>query len=370
MRDHLTMDCLLSEVLRNPGVVASMDERTWDRLVRAARAARLLAILGERIVAAGAGASIPAVAQDQMKSALTVAVHRRQMALWELDRLERALGGHSLKVVLLKGAAYIAQGLPCATARMISDVDVLVPAARIAEVERLLLEKGWAGEPLAAYDDRYYRSWSHEIPPLRYAGSVIELDVHHAIVPPSGRVRPDPELLFAACLPVSGSPFVVLAHEDQVLHACLHLFYDSDCTNRLRDLVDIDALLRQFGTSRGFWDRLIARAEQHGATRMLWHATRYATRLLDTPVPEDLRGRLRSGEPSRAVGLVMDACVGRTLLPPDPDIGYGFAARWASAGMQLRTMWLRFPIGILLRHLFLKPLRGIVDSLRRPAISP
>jgi hypothetical protein len=46
---------------------------------------------------------------------------------------------------------------------------LLLPRAQLQEAERALFAEGRvADEGLDPYDDRYYRQWMHEVPPLRH----------------------------------------------------------------------------------------------------------------------------------------------------------------------------------------------------------
>ena len=62
---------------------------------------------------------------------------------WEVNRISRALRDVGAPVILLKGAAYLAMQLPAARGASFSDVDVLVPKARLSQVESALLQRGW-----------------------------------------------------------------------------------------------------------------------------------------------------------------------------------------------------------------------------------
>jgi hypothetical protein len=66
---------------------------------------------------------------------------------------------------------------------MFSDVDVLVPRDRLADVEAALMLAGWASTNPSEYDQHYYRRWMHELPPLQHIRRQTVLDVHHAILP-------------------------------------------------------------------------------------------------------------------------------------------------------------------------------------------
>ena len=82
------------------------------------------------------------------------------------DERRKVLATVDVDLVLLKGAAYLMAGLPAARGRVFSDVDILVPVARLAEVENALMLHGWSTTHHNAYDQRYYRQWMHELPPL------------------------------------------------------------------------------------------------------------------------------------------------------------------------------------------------------------
>ncbi len=89
------------------------------------------------------------------------------------------------------------------------------------------------------------------------------LDIHHTILPLTARLKPDPAKLWADAVGVEGqSSFKVLAPMDMVLHSATHLFHDGELQQGLRDLVDLDALMRHFGANPDFWPQLVSRAAE------------------------------------------------------------------------------------------------------------
>src|SRR5262249_12635180 len=157
--------------------------------------------------------------------------------------------------------------------RLFSDIDILVPRGALANVENTLLRHGWQSSKTSAYDQRYYRRWMHELPPLRHNSRQTLLDVHHAILPTTARLKPDSSKLLAASLPIAGEPRLrVLAHTDMVLHSATHLFCNEDVGNSLRDLVDLDSLLRGFARTEGFWPKLTTRSVELDLGRPLYYA--------------------------------------------------------------------------------------------------
>src|SRR3546814_4498658 len=94
--------------------------------------------------------------------------------------------------------------LPSARGRLFSDIDFMVPRARIEEVEHRLLDAGWEPAVADEYDQLYYRRWTHQIPPLRHFRRNTVLDVHHTIVPLTARAPVAAEALATQSLALDG----------------------------------------------------------------------------------------------------------------------------------------------------------------------
>jgi hypothetical protein len=292
---------------------------------------------------------VPEQAIFHLDSEALVSRHRRQMMEWEMAMIGRALERYDGHVVWLKGASYIAQRLAMSEGRLPADIDLMVTRSRLEEVEGLLQQNGWKTDVLRPYDDRYYREWGHELPPMRCRGLPLELDVHHTILPVTGRSKPDAQSLLDASIALRDSRFRVFCPEDQVLHAVAQLFQDSDLNGRLRDLVDIDGLLRHHAQS-GFWERLAKRALLHQLERPLWYALRYCNAWLQTPVPAEFLSERGDGAPNRWLQPVMDRLVRTVLLPPDPEVPATVSVFLAQKTMVARSYWLRMPPTLLAYH--------------------
>jgi hypothetical protein len=341
----------LLDALVAPRTCLGFDRATWDRLIRSARKARLLGVLAARITTVVALESIDPAVRRHLYAGTVEANYRRQKTLYLLSALAAHLGAPQVPCVLLKGAAYITQGLGLAEGRLPADVDVMVPRSALDTIEQSLLDAGWQFEKTAPYDQRYYRDWSHELPPLSSPGQALELDLHHTILPPLGRLKPDTEALFRSAVRVTGTRFSVLCAADQVLLAAAHLFQDSDCTDRLRDLVDFDGLLRAFAPADPqFWPQLLQRARLHQLERPLWYALRFARAWLQTPVPPDAQASIENLRPPAASSATLCFLAARTLPPVDPDGELTWSRRWASRLLEARATWLRMPPRLVAYH--------------------
>ena len=348
-----TGGALLLTTLQQPAILSTLDLTQWRVLIGAARQTRLLARLGCLARRADVFEALPVAVRHQLDSAATVVAYHQRHAQWELNRLYRVLHHADIPVVLIKGGAYLALELELSCGREMRDIDLLIPQAHIDRAEQALRAAGWGSVKLDDYDQHYYRQWMHELPPMRHPQRSTEVDLHHTILPRTARLHPDPTQLFKQAQGLPAAGLGVLCPHDLLLHMAVHLFYDGALDRDLRDLVDIDALLRHFATHPGFWDGLVARAATLDLGRPLYYALRYAERLLHTPIPAAVRQGAAKHGPGPLQRLLMDQLVPRALLPSDParrNPTPGLA-RWL---LYLRSHWLRMPPLMLAKHLFHK----------------
>ncbi|MGX4641079.1 nucleotidyltransferase domain-containing protein [Massilia sp. SYSU DXS3249] len=354
---------LLVQVLRHPACMATLEASEWELLLRQAGAAGLTATLCVLAEEQGLFETLPPAARRRLGWARTVWERHVQAVRFEIRQIKRALAGTGLPLLLLKGSAYLAAGLPAAGGRMFSDIDILVPKEGLPDVESQLMLHGWASTHHDAYDQRYYREWMHELPPMQHMRRGSAIDVHHAILPLTAAVRPDPALLRAAARP-AGEGCRVLAPCDMVLHSATHLFSEGEYHHGLRGLFDLHRLLGHFGAlETGFWTALPARAQQLQLERPLFYALRYCTRLLATQVPAHTVEAAQRGRPPAPLLTLMDALFERALRPPHPSCATALDPA-AHAMLYIRGNWLRMPPLMLSRHLFHK---AFLSSRAAPA---
>lgn len=336
-------------VLQQPQALAAMSPPELEAVARYARRAGLLANLAER--AATAGVVIPLL-EDIFLGACKFAREHSRRIEWELAQLAPLASRFGCPVVVLKGGAYLAIDLPSARGRLLADLDLMVPGAKIGSVEALMLENGFQQHKQDDYDQHYYRAWMHELPPMSHLARGTTVDLHHNVAPPVSRLKIDASLLFESAVPLAGfAPFRRLGDQDLVLHLCIHMFHDGELHNTLRELCDLDAMLRRFGADDAFWSGLLDRARRLGAERPLYHGVFFARQLLDTPVPGHVVEALRDVAPALPFRGLVHAAMRRAILP---EAGERPQA-WRSVAEQLlllRAHWLRMPPGMLARHLW------------------
>jgi hypothetical protein len=376
---------LLVATLRDPASVGALSPERWTALIAIARAEKLIGSLAWRLESEVLAEPIAAI----LAEAGVEAKHARRQALWEAEMARRALAPLGIPVILLKGTAYAAAGLAAGKGRSIGDLDILVPREALPEVERALLGAGWEWVKEDAYDDHYYREWMHELPPLIHRERDRMIDVHHTILPLTARPRPDAAALIAGSVAVntadlpnpfglslskpfpsaneekgrtregfdklspngeggdlertsdSSSAIRILSPPDMIVHAAAHLFADGDLAGGLRNLWDIDRLLRDFSDHPDFWAQLAARAALHGLGASVGRAVRLAHALYGTPAPDPW-----------IVSNAIDRLFMARLLARN---GWGQATRpMLRLAFYVRSHTLRMPPLMLARHLWIK----------------
>ncbi len=271
------------------------------------------------------------------------------------------------QIVLLKGAAYEACNLRLAGARLASDVDVLVPRSDLSAIERQLQSAGWKAKEVNDYDQRYYREWSHELPPFAHPERGIEVDIHHAITPAMRGPGVDTDRLIDKSIEVEFDGhrrFRVLQPVDQLIHCALHTFKDSDLSLRLRESMDFDLLYRHYvELNPELPDELVARALELNQARPLWWAIHFVRRWLGSPIPESTLEKLPA--PSASTVRVMNWLCDRAMLPGLRMERTGLD-RVAAIALLARYQYQRLPLTKLIPHVMEKSKRRLMQQKEQP----
>ena len=326
----------------------------WESVLGQARQSGLLGRLGMLYRDRNWLDAVPVSPRHHLESGVTLVERQQHEVQWEVHNLRKTLMGLDAPVVLLKGSAYLMASLPPARGRLFSDVDVMVPHAQLQAAEAALFGGGWVSDERDAYNQRYYRQWMHEIPPLRHVlrGSVI--DLHHTIAPPTSRFKVYARRLFENLVPLSGCKgLYVLAPADMVLHSAVHLFQEGEFDRGLRDLLDLLDLIKHFEQRDAFWPELVERARDLGLQLPLSHALRHLKRLFGYTPPGSVMGDIEAMRPPALQRAMLDWALQKALKPVHPscDSAGSGLARWL---LYVRSHALRMPVHLLMPHLVRK----------------
>lgn len=354
------MSFLLREVLLEPQLALELSPRELHDLVSQGRSSRLLASLACTLNDAGVLQQFPDNVSRHFQSAVLTHEKQKRDLEYDVGKVRLGLDTAGEKLVLLKGAAYLMAKLPVGRGRLITDIDIIVPRARIGEAEQALKQSGWQSHEISAYDDAYYRKWSHEIPALTNPRRDTTLDVHHNILPPTAAPDINADLLFDELVQVREGVYT-LSRRDMVIHSATHLFQEGEFHHGLRDLWDLDRMLRDFpAEDPAFWQGLVSRARELDLPVPLFHGLNYAQQVFATPIPKAVFEE--AGNLSRSLRRpLMDFLFLRAFRPDHPRCRLPLTGLALNL-LFLRSHYLRMPLHILIPHLARKAWMNRTDK--------
>ncbi|HPR05318.1 MAG TPA: nucleotidyltransferase family protein [Denitromonas sp.] len=337
----------LLELLKHPQRTTALSPNGWTEFIATARNANLLGKVAQRLHEAGV--AVPAAPLRHLEGARLLSERQHHSVAWEAQCIDATLAQTDEPVVLLKGAAYVLGRKAAGVGRLFGDVDVLVPPGSLGKIEIRLMAGGWTQMKSEEYDQRYYREWMHELPPMIHVRRGTVIDVHHTILPLTARSHPDADAIIAHSILLPGYRSLrIPCDEDLIIHSMCHLAHEGELHNALRDLDDINSLLSEHADSPDFWGQLGDRAEHHDLAASVALCLMLVRRFFDTPVPESLVLRLAGADATaiRRLTRLYDVAI-----VPDPEGRPPLRSLAAQLLIYIRSHWLRMPPRLLVQHL-------------------
>ncbi|WP_306522088.1 nucleotidyltransferase family protein [Rheinheimera sp.] len=343
---------------KDPGPLQPQD---WASIIRVLRYQQCLARLGWRLRDKGLLATLPDYVLNHLKNAELIAQKQYHQVQYEAKLLNRLLKPLTTNLLFLKGAAYsLTEHANVGLGRTYSDIDLLVDRPSLLRIEQELCLYGFFAEDLDEYDQKYYREWSHEIPPLRHGNRGTLLDVHHNLLPLMTGRAPDIQLFFRHTQQTSAGYFV-FSPAAMLLHSAIHLLLSEEIKHGFRDLTDLYLILEQY-QSPDFWQELLLLATQSGFASELFLALRYNQKILAFDVPPQVWQQLEPYQPGKFQQRCLDFIFMRKLQPAHP-ISATSADAIADFLLLLRGHYLKMPLWLLLKHLSRKFSRQMLSAV-------
>ena len=302
-------------------------------------------ILGQvaAVVDAPAGSKLA----DILENARLRSGYDKRMLVYEANRITRALAASEIEPILLKGSAYVAEHLLAGIGRRVSDIDILVDEEDISGTETLLQEAGWTPEETTAnpYDQRYYRQWMHELPPMRHTTRRTLIDVHHRLLPRTARIKPDHRAMMAESALSSEAGLRVFSPTDRFIHSAIHIFGDGAFETPARSFIELYYLYADLSEP------------EKGAL---------ADRAVQVHAGKPVAGALWAIKRNFGVPTVVTAAEGRRLPAVSRLLKWAVAAvtereqaPLANLFLYVRSHYMRMPLPLLVGHLWKKVLRRV-----------
>ena len=325
----------LSGRLAAADVPPALADRLWADMDALAGEYQLRPMLYGRTRDLPDGVRPPAEVERRLLDAyrLTTAANLRHFH--HAGRIVGALRRHDIDAIVLKGT-YLAQAVYASPGlRPMRDIDLLLREHELSRALRTLADEGYSPVGTDADPDEQDDTAAHVAPMVKPGSPAIE--VHRAI---EGRHSPftiDMDGLWSRArrtkIKMAGVEVLVMAHEDFLLHLCLHatrhLTRDWRDRTVLKGLCDITEAVRQWGPELD-WDAFCRRVGQWRARNPAAVMLHLAHDWLGAAVPARVLETLAADGLPREL---LECARGRILSPaqvaPD-DIADG-VARFAAA---------------------------------------
>jgi len=360
------MNNILADVFTDIKIVQTLNNKQWDLLTKQARSAKLLGRLYYLLSCSDKLSFVPDSLLWHYIAIYKVAERQRRGAIREAFEISTSLFSKDIKPTFIKGCAYAIANLPITYGRLMSDIDVLVLKSEISSSEEALFAAGWLKSKIDNYDEKYYRQWMHEIPPLKHISRQTTLDLHHNILPLTNKNSFNASFLSREKLSHSYiNESYILSSVDMVIHSTVHLFTESEFHNGLRDLSDLDMLIRHFSQSNPqFINELVARANQLGLAKYAWLSLRYTKLVFKTPINEACITQLNYQNKTNVHTKLLDFCFQNIFKP-----NHRSCRDWKMSVAEFCLYWrghlIRMPLRLLIPHLARKSYMRITDYFKK-----
>ena len=353
---------ILIQILSNPSLLSSLNQSQWQIVLAQASTSQLVARID--YLMDFHQYKKPMYVKWHLESAYKIAEKQRKQALVEFLEVPHALKNASSQLIFLKGAAYIAKNLPCSFGRTFSDIDVLVKKDELAKIEMILKFSNWLKTELDDYDDQYYRTWMHEIPPLYHVTRGSVLDVHHNILPSTNKHMPKVDDFSFSNVEIPNIGTIqTLSDKDLCIHMAVHLFTESEFHHGLRDISDFDMILRHFQQfDNTFVSSLLNRARELGLYEYTRLALRYSHMLFNTPIQNKALSSIQASNFLKT--KIQDYCFSH-IFQPDHKSCRTWHRNIAEFILYWRGHLLRMPLRLLLPHLIKKSYKRIKEYFQQ-----
>ena len=324
----------------------------WGILIRQARRVNLLSRCAFFLSEQGLLDKVPEQPRVHFISSIKLSNANARSAKVEAREIHKVLTKVNVDFVLLKGAAYVWSGINADKGRLFTDTDILVTKDNLSDAEKALAHNGWLTSCFDIYTQKFYREWMHEIPPMTNLKRQTTIDVHHTIIPPTSRLKPKPTKFWQRADAMENMPgLFVLSPMDMIIHSATHLFHEGEFEQGLRDISDLDLLIRDTVAAQNNWNDLLNRAVELDLVKPVYYALNFTQKILHTPVSSEVIDKAMGlAEMSQFDVKVMDALYGRALVTnhvTNRIKGQGLA-RWL---LYIRSHWLKMPVRLLVPHL-------------------
>lgn len=254
--------------------------------------------------------SIPDCVKDYFAAVVALNQERNRLLEAAIREAIEALNRSGITPLLLKGAANLLEGLYYdPAARIMGDIDMLVPAERVKEASAVLASIGYdAAAPMASQRKRWIlmKPHPHHVPMQIHVRSGAGIELHHELVHGGSPrlINARDALARVAPRERDGLRYLLLCPNDRVIHNIVHaqLHHSRQRLGLidLRQMFDLALLIEQSGELIG-WREIETRFAAAGAGEVLGYQAALLSALFGCRIP------LAAQSPGRALARLRRA---------------------------------------------------------------
>jgi hypothetical protein len=292
--DNQTLSLIITNRLTAVNFDSFSDE-DWNLLASRAHSEGVAPLVYWTFSTAGRLSFIPQETRNFLRVSYAGTYMQNRAMFKELETLAHLYHEADIPVVVLKGACFALTIYPDIGLRPMGDVDLLVPASKLAEAVEIAKSLGYKeAKPEASPGLRDLLN--HEVCLQKNGPQPITLELHHSLVADKTFTYAVPvdwfweqiEPLDVSSATARFQTLLMLTPSAQVLYAAIHAMLQHGGKNApLRWFCDLDRLIRQYHEQVD-WDLLLSQAKTFEWGSALEAALAQTIAYFDTPIPKNV----------------------------------------------------------------------------------
>lgn len=289
--DNQTLSLIITNRLTAVNFDSFSDE-DWNHLASRAHSEGVAPLVYWTFSKAGRLSFIPQETRNFLRVSYAGTYMQNQFMFKELETLAHLFHQADIPIVVLKGACFALTIYPDIGLRPMGDMDLLVPASKLAEAVQIAETLGYA-ETLPEASPGLRDLLNHEICLHKSSPHSITLELHRSLVADKTFTYAVPvDWFWEQTEPLDITPatarfqtLLMLTPTAQILYAASHAMLQHGGDKApLRWFCDLDRLIRHYD-ERADWDLLLAQAKNFEWGSALEAALAQTIAYFDTPVP-------------------------------------------------------------------------------------
>jgi hypothetical protein len=208
------------------------------------------------------------------------------------------------------------------------------------------------------FDEKYYRQWSHELPPYKHLETGVTLDIHHNLLPGSAGKSIDIDDIINT-KHATDSDLYLPNDAYLILHSAIHLLLNDDIEKGFRDCIDLHYMLLEYQQNYNL-HILENTFEKARCLKEFYIMLILLQRLFKDATNTYTKERLTSKALNKYLSLAKD--LEKAVFPSTPYLANS-SNEFARLKVYIRGHLSKMPLHLFIKHIAFKGYRTIAKKL-------